>query len=218
MKSSFIDNAYWRLYHISVGLKLFNQSIKILKLSFPSDGVVHLKFCSASKDRKPSKEWCRCSCAHSLKAFRLNNRTWGREATASRSSVVALILRSWSRRNWMSEAGVSRSWTHNSTANNYLTISLDKFTHIPMSHDRSWSYNWKSNRDLWARLFYLIIFIIFNPLQNKNSPRKMRGEKKTLKWDPSFVQAKTPLKLLQQHLEKWLGFNAAHFRLDCFFI
>ena len=51
----------------------------------------------------------------------LSLRTWGRAPAASRSSGVALILRSWSRRNWTSEAVVSRSWTHNRTTHSHFT-------------------------------------------------------------------------------------------------
>ncbi len=79
--------------------------------------------------------WYRCSYVHNLTVIRtwrdwLRYCTWGRETTGSRSSVAALSLRSWSRRNWMSEAGVSRSWTHNSTAHSHFTNTLDKLHHI----------------------------------------------------------------------------------------
>lgn len=108
--------------------------------------------------------WYQGSCAHvhNLKAFKhgewLRYCTWGRETKASRSSIAALNLRSWSRRNWMSEAGVSRSWTHNSTQ--LLT------SHI----DNSSFFDQQNHKDLcmrWLRLDYICSLQF--PLQNKNS-------------------------------------------------
>lgn len=69
------------------------------------------------------KTWC----------YWLHYRTWG--MTASLSSAAARNLRSWSRRNWMSEAGVSRSWTHNSTAHSYLSHHLDQLYDMLVSVD-----------------------------------------------------------------------------------
>lgn len=70
----------------------------------------------------------------------------------------------------MSEADVSRSWTHNSTAHSYFTNTLDKSHHILMSRYHSvclsvkswiWSSN-KFHKDLCVRWFHLIIFVLFS--------------------------------------------------------
>lgn len=114
--------------------------------------------------------------------------TWG--MTASRSSVAACSLRSWSRRNWMSEAGVSRSWTHNSTAQLlYQPFGLIT-SHIDLSVKLHLSLK-QNHKDLSMRWWRLYLFSSISTAKQKFTEQ---GWKTWLRSD--FHLSRKPLYLL----------------------
>jgi len=102
-------------------------------LPFLPTGDTKLKSC-VNSDSRTSDVWPR-SARTQTQRDGLHCCTWGRGPTASCSSALSLC--SWSRRSWMSEAGVSRIWTHNSTAHSNFKNTLEKWHHISRSHDGS---------------------------------------------------------------------------------